>query len=215
MAPEVTSTTRRPSRAYAREVPLGDGAHDHVVIHLEGGLQAVYTDPRRFGVMDLLKTGAESRHKLLAHLGPEPLDRTWDAEAMSASLRKRRTSIKAALLDQKTVVGVGNIYACEALFRSRISPRRMASSVAGVRGPTARAIRLVTAIKAVLTEAIAAGGSSLRDFHAVDGELGYFSHAFEVYDREDERCLRRGCEGVVQRIVQAGRSTFFCSSCQR
>ena len=207
--------SRRAERAYSRGVPLGQGEHDHVVVHLEGGLRAIYTDPRRFGVMDLMKTADEARHKLLRHLGPEPLDDAWDARVLCDALRSRRTSIKAALLDQKTVVGVGNIYACEALFRSGISPRRLAASVAGARGVTQRATRLVAAIKAVLSEAIAAGGSSLRDFQAVDGELGYFSHAFEVYDREDERCVRRGCDQVVQRITQAGRSTFFCSSCQR
>lgn len=207
--------TRRQKRAYSRGVPLGDGEHDHVVVHLENGLSAVYTDPRRFGVMDLLKTSREADHKLLAHLGPEPLDPAWDAAALCESLRGRKTSIKAALLDQKIVVGVGNIYACESLFRSGISPRRLASSIAGKRGVTARAQRLVPTIKAVLQEAIAAGGSSLRDFQAVDGELGYFSHSFEVYDREDEPCLRKSCDGTVRRITQTGRSTFFCSSCQR
>ena len=190
------------------------GPHDHVVLHLEDERRVIYTDPRRFGIMDLLRTGRESRHKLLGHLGPEPLDDAWDADALCDALRGRRTSIKAALLDQETVVGVGNIYACEALFQARISPRRLAASVAGRHGTTLRARRLVSAVKSVLAEAIRAGGSTLRDFRSLEGELGYFAHSFQVYDQEDASCVRQGCDGRVRRIVQSGRSTFYCSGCQ-
>ena len=189
--------------------------HDHVVAHLEDGSRAVYTDPRRFGIMDLLATGSESHHPLLAHLGPEPLDAAWGADTLCDSMRGRRTSIKAALLDQKTVVGVGNIYACEALFRAGVSPRRLAATVAGARGVTKRARRLHGAVRMVLSEAIAVGGSTLRDFRSVDGELGYFAHRFKVYGREDEDCPGSGCDGVIRRLVQGGRSTFMCGRCQR
>lgn len=189
--------------------------HDHVVVHLDDERRAVFTDPRRFGIMDLVETGKESHHKLLGHLGPEPLSDSWDAGALCDALRGRRTSIKAALLGQETVVGVGNIYACEALFRARISPRRMAATVAGARGVTTRGRRLVDAVKSVLEEAVEAGGSTINDFQTVDGQMGYFAHAFEVYDREGETCLRAGCDAKVRRIVQSGRSTFFCPGCQR
>ncbi len=191
------------------------GPHDHVVVHLEDERRAIYTDPRRFGVMDLLVTGHESRHKLLGHLGPEPLDDGWDAAVLCDALRGRRTSVKAALLDQETVVGVGNIYACEALFHARISPRRLSATVAGRTGTTIRARRLVSALKSVLAEAIRAGGSTLRDFRSVEGELGYFAHTFQVYDQEGAPCARAACDGRVRRIVQSGRSTFYCSGCQR
>ena len=170
-------------------------------------------NPRRFGSVDLVATDAEDAHRLLAALGPEPLDDTFDVAVLDGALGGRSTSVKAALLDQRTVAGLGNIYVCEALFRAGISPRRLAASVAG-----ARSARLVPAIKATLTEAIAAGGSSLRDYVQPDGELGYFQHAWKVYGREGQPCER--CPGApqcggVRRIVQSGRSSFYCPRIQR
>jgi formamidopyrimidine-DNA glycosylase len=189
-------------------------AHEHLSLHTNDGWRVGFVDPRRFGSVDLVPTEAEDAHKLLADLGPEPLDPAFDAPALSRALRGRITPIKAALLDQRTVAGLGNIYVCEALFRAGISPRRGADSVAG-----ARAARLVTAIKSVLTEAIAAGGSSLRDYVQPDGELGYFQHAWQVYGREGERCGAAcpgppACAGIL-RIVQSARASFYCPRRQR
>jgi formamidopyrimidine-DNA glycosylase len=188
--------------------------HEHFVIETDEGWRVGFVDPRRFGTVDLVPTAAENAHRLLAGLGPEPLDEAeFTAAALSAVLARRRTPIKAALLDQRTVAGLGNIYACEALYRAGISPRRPAHTVAG-----ARAARLVPAIRAVLTEAIAAGGSSLRDYVQPDGELGYFQHSWKVYGREGEPCEAcpgpPGCAGI-QRIVQSGRSSFYCPRLQR
>ncbi len=188
-------------------------AHEHLVLQTDDGWRIAFVDPRRFGSLDLIATGAEHTHRLLASLGPEPLGAGFDAAALSAALAGRRTPIKAALLDQTVVAGLGNIYVCEALFRARLSPRRLASSVAG-----GRAQRLVTAIRETLTEAIAAGGSSLRDYVQPSGELGYFQHAWKVYGRAGQPCER--CPGApacggISRIVQAGRSTFFCARTQR
>ena len=187
--------------------------HEHLVLLTDDGWRIALVDPRRFGSLDLIATAAEHTHRLLAGLGPEPLGLGFDAAALSAALAGRRTPIKAALLDQSVVAGLGNIYVCEALFRAAISPRRLAASVAGV-----RAARLVPAIRATLTEAIEAGGSSLRDYIQPTGELGYFQHAWKVYGRQGERCER--CPGLpvcpgIGRIVQSGRSTFFCSRTQR
>ncbi len=187
--------------------------HEHLVLLTDDGWRVALVDPRRFGSLDLVATADEHSHRLLAGLGPEPLEPGFDHATLSAALAGRRTSIKAALLDQGVVAGLGNIYVCEALFRARISPRRLAASVAG-----ARAARLVPAIRATLTEAIAAGGSSLRDYVQPSGELGYFQHAWKVYGREGEGCERcpgpPGCPGIG-RIVQSGRSTFFCRQTQR
>ena len=187
--------------------------HEHVTLITDDGWRVGFVDPRRFGSLDLVPTAAEDAHRLLAGLGPEPLDDAFTPELLSAALAGRATSIKAALLDQGTVAGLGNIYVCEALFRAGISPRRLAGSVAG-----ARAARLVPAIKAVLNEAIAAGGSSLRDYVQPDGELGYFQHAWKVYGHEGEACERcpgpPACKGI-KRIVQSGRSTFYCPRTQR
>ncbi len=187
--------------------------HEHLVITTDDGWRIALVDPRRFGSLDLLPTGEEAHHPLLRDLGPEPLDDAFDVATLSARLAAKRTPIKAALLDQGVVAGLGNIYVCEALFRARISPRRLAASVAG-----ARAARLVPAIKQTLIEAIAAGGSSLRDYVQPSGELGYFQHAWKVYGREGERCERclaqPGCRGI-SRLVQSGRSTFFCALTQR
>jgi formamidopyrimidine-DNA glycosylase len=188
----------------------GSGIHDHVVFETDEGVRIVFTDHRRFGLMLLARTDQLERHKLFAGLGPEPLDESFTPASLNALIEGKRASIKAALLDQRVVAGLGNIYACEALFRARISPKRLAASVAG-----SRAARLVPAIKAVLNAAVKAGGSSLRDYAQADGELGYFQHHFAVYDREGQRCLRNGCGGTVRRIVQSGRSTFYCPACQR
>ncbi|MCS6892074.1 MAG: bifunctional DNA-formamidopyrimidine glycosylase/DNA-(apurinic or apyrimidinic site) lyase [Rhodovarius sp.] len=186
--------------------------HEHLVIETDRWRIAL-VDPRRFGMIDLLPTAEEDAHPLLRELGPEPLAEDFTAERLSAALAGRSCSIKSALLDQRLLAGLGNIYAAEALFRAGISPRRAARSVSG-----ARAARLLAAIKAVLTEAIAAGGSSLRDYVRPDGEVGFFQDRFAVYDREGEPCPR--CPGVppcrgIRRIVQQGRSTFYCPRTQR
>ena len=186
------------------------GPHDHVEIALDDGTTLVYRDVRRFGLMTLTPQDELAEHPLLRDLGPEPLGNAFNGPSLSAALRGRKSPIKAALLDQSTVAGLGNIYVCEALFRAGISPRRLATSVAG-----ARAERLVPAIKAILNEAIDAGGSTLRDYVQASGELGYFQHQFSVYGREGERCTDCDCGGAIKRIVQSGRSTFFCSHRQR
>ncbi|MCR9072281.1 MAG: bifunctional DNA-formamidopyrimidine glycosylase/DNA-(apurinic or apyrimidinic site) lyase [Alphaproteobacteria bacterium] len=185
-------------------------AHDHVVFRTDDGTWVRFNDARRFGMMDLWPTAEVERHKLLKGIGPEPLGNGFSGPALESALAGKHTPIKAALLDQKVVAGVGNIYACEALHRSGISPRRLALNVRG-----GRAERLADAVKAVLTEAIAAGGSSLRDHRQVSGELGYFQHTFRVYDRAGEGCPSPGCAGSVRRLVQSGRSTFYCPRCQR
>jgi formamidopyrimidine-DNA glycosylase len=176
-------------------------------------VRIAFVDPRRFGSLDLVPTAEEATHRLIAGLGPEPLGPDFGAATLSASLAGKRTPIKAALLDQGVVAGLGNIYVCEALFRARISPRRLAASVAG-----ARATRLVPAIRDTLTEAIAAGGSSLRDYVQPSGELGYFQHAWKVYGRAGQPCERcpggAACGGIA-RLIQSGRSTFFCAQTQR
>ncbi|MBR0657342.1 bifunctional DNA-formamidopyrimidine glycosylase/DNA-(apurinic or apyrimidinic site) lyase [Plastoroseomonas arctica] len=186
-------------------------AHEHLVIENDAGWRVGFVDPRRFGSVDLVATAAEGAHRLLRDLGPEPLEEAFSAAALSARIGASRTPIKSALLDQRVVAGLGNIYVCEALFRAGISPRRLAYTVAG-----ARAAKLVPAIKAVLAESIAAGGSSLRDYVRADGELGVFQESFLVYGREGEACIKCGaaCPGI-RRIVQAGRSTFFCARQQR
>ncbi len=200
--------------AYSEGELIGNGKHDHVTIHLDDGSRAVYTDPRRFGMMDVVKTVDENDHRLLKHLGPEPLGDDWDAETLCNSLRGRQINIKTALLNQKIVVGIGNIYACEALFRAKISPERKASSIVTKRGVSKSADLLVSSVKDILNAAIDSGGSTLNDFQAVDGELGYFTHFFQVYDREGEECTIDDCKSTIKRIVQGGRSTFYCKSCQ-
>jgi len=184
--------------------------HDHLILTMETGARVTLNDARRFGSVDLVPTAEAAAHPLLADLGPEPMGNGFSEETLGAALKGRRTPIKAALLDQRLIAGLGNIYVCEALHRAGIDPRRQAGRIAAPRvGALARAIR------EVLAEAIAAGGSSLRDYRQTDGELGYFQHAFRVYGREGEPCLREGCGGTVRRIVQAGRSSFFCPRCQR
>jgi len=190
--------------------PAGNPAHDHVVFELEDGVRVTYNDPRRFGFMTLFETASQESQPFLAGLGPEPDSNAFSSAYLDERLAGRRTPVKAALLDQRVVAGLGNIYVCEALWRARISPRRMAASV-----PGKRAARLAPAVRAVIAEAIDAGGSTLRDFAGADGALGYFQHRFDVYGREGEPCRREGCGGTVSRIVQSGRSTFFCPVCQR
>ncbi|PIO98981.1 bifunctional DNA-formamidopyrimidine glycosylase/DNA-(apurinic or apyrimidinic site) lyase [Pleomorphomonas carboxyditropha] len=187
-----------------------DDRHDHVRFELRGGTAIIYNDPRRFGFMDLLPRAELERHPRLVGLGVEPTSNLFSAATLAA-LADRRTPLKAALLDQGTVTGLGNIYVCEALWRAELDPRRPAAVLADP--PVAE--RLAAAIRAVIAEAIEAGGSSLRDHMRTDGTLGYFQHRFAVYDREGEPCRRPGCGGTVARIRQAGRSTFFCPSCQR
>ena len=195
--------------------PAGADPHAHVVFHLEDGTRIVYSDPRRFGVMDVFARGQVTEHKLLRDLGIEPLGNELSGAFLNEALRTKQAPLKAALLDQKIVVGVGNIYACEALFRSRLSPRRLARTITSKAGSTERATRLADAIREVLGDAIAAGGSTLRDYVRTDGELGYFQHAFQVYDREGTSCPRPGCGGTIDRIVQSNRSTFYCPRCQK
>lgn len=193
-----------------------DMAHDHVVLHLGSGADIIYNDPRRFGFMTLIADDALDDDKLFRALGIEPLGNRLTADFINSAFRNKTTSVKAALLDQRLIAGLGNIYVCEALFRAGISPRRQAQSITRARGgPSRRVEKLNASIRAVLEEAIDAGGSSLRDHAQADGSLGYFQHSFRVYDREYDPCVKPGCRGVVRRIVQSGRSTFFCPECQR
>lgn len=189
--------------------------HDHVTFVL-GATRIVYNDPRRFGFMTLAEAAGLRRHPFFAQLGVEPVAGALTADALAAALAGRRTPLKAALLDQRVVAGLGNIYVCEALWRARLSPRRLAGSIVRRDGRAGnRVARLAAAIVSVIEEAIAAGGSSLRDYVAADGSLGRFQHGFAVYGREGVACRRNACVGAVQRIVQSGRSTFFCARCQR
>jgi len=193
-----------------------DRAHDHVVFHMSSGAAVVFNDPRRFGYMKIIARNALEDEPLLKGLGPEPLGNEFDAAMLARSCANKKTSLKAALLDQRVVAGLGNIYVCEALFRSQLSPRRLAATLATKKGePTDHAKRLVTSIHAVLNQAIKAGGSSISDHRLTSGELGYFQHSFQVYDREGEKCQTAGCSGIVRRFVQNGRSTFWCPKCQK
>jgi formamidopyrimidine-DNA glycosylase len=193
-----------------------DRTHDHVVFKMSSGATVIFNDPRRFGYMKIFPRSAIDDEPFLRGLGPEPLGNAFDADMLAKACAGKKTSLKAALLDQRVVAGLGNIYVCEALFRARLSPKRQASTLAIRAGlPTDHARRLVDAIHAVLHAAIAAGGSSLRDHRQTSGELGYFQHSFQVYDREGEPCQTKGCSGIVKRIVQNGRSTFWCPKCQK
>ena len=193
-----------------------EGLHDHVVFSLSNGARIVYNDPRRFGFMLLVDGPQLEHHPLFEHLGIEPLDAELDGTVLARLFAGRTTPLKAALLDQRLIAGLGNIYVCEALHRAGLSPRRAAGTLATrTGGPTARAEKLAAVIRVVLAEAIAAGGSSLRDHRQTDGSLGYFQHSFRVYDRDDDPCPNLKCSGIVKRIVQGGRSTFYCSVCQR
>ena len=185
-----------------------DPKHDHVVFRMEGGVTVTYNDPRRFGFMEMWPTATFEDYPRLKEMGPEPLSNGFSAAYLAEALKGKAAPIKAALLDQKIVAGLGNIYVCEALFRAGISPRRKSSTIPGV-----RAERLAPAINAVIAEAIEAGGSSISDFSNASGELGYFQHRFLVYDREGQAC--RTCGATVKRLVQSGRSTFCCGVCQK
>ncbi len=198
--------------------PLGNFAHahaapekhDHVILEMASGARITFNDPRRFGAMDLLPTATQEAHKLLATLGPEPLGNSFDEVYLVSALRGRGTPIKSALLDQRVVAGLGNIYACEVLYRAGISPLRPAGRIAAVRVGA-----LVPVIRQVLLDAIDAGGSSLRDHRQANGELGYFQHSFDVYGREGASCRTEGCSGTVRRVTQSARSSFYCPRCQR
>jgi formamidopyrimidine-DNA glycosylase len=193
-----------------------DRAHDHVVFQMSSGASIVFNDPRRFGYMKIIARKALDAEPLLKGLGPEPLGNEFDAAMLAHSCANKKTSLKAALLDQRVVAGLGNIYVCEALYRSQLSPRRLAATLATKKGEsTDHARRLVNAIHAVLNHAIKAGGSSLRDHRQTSGELGYFQHSFQVYDREGEKCQTAKCGGIVKRLTQNGRSTFWCPKCQK
>ena len=197
-----------PQGVFHRDHPAIE-KHDHVILALDNGARVTFNDPRRFGAMDLIATTGLDGHRLLAHLGPEPHDNQFNAAHLSRAFDGRRTPVKSALLDQRIVAGLGNIYVCEALWRAGIAPTRLAGQVT-----TDELDRLTGAIRDVIAEAIAAGGSSLKDFRQADGELGYFQHSFAVYDREDAPCSRSDCGGDVLRVVQAGRSSFYCPLCQ-
>jgi formamidopyrimidine-DNA glycosylase len=191
-------------------------AHDHVVFHMSNGAVVTFNDPRRFGFMKLVPRSALEDEPFIKALGPEPLGNAFDAAALAGACAGKKTSLKAALSDQRVVAGLGNIYVCEALNRARLSPKRKASTIAARSGaPNERADALADAVKAVLNDAITAGGSSLRDHRRTDGELGLFQHSFRVYDREGKPCPTRGCTGTVKRIVQGARSTFYCPVCQK
>lgn len=199
-------------------LPPPHGPHDHVEFVTDAGCTIRFCDPRRFGLMDLTTTAELHRHRMLRDLGPEPLSGGFSPGYLDKALAGRRTAIKSALLDQKVVAGLGNIYVCEALFRAGVSPRRSAHTVPGL-----RTRKLVPIIRDVLEEAIAAGGSSLRDYVQASGELGYFQHRWQVYGREGEPCghgaapggPNRACDGEIRRITQGGRSTFYCGRHQR
>ena len=184
--------------------------HDHVVLMMEGGARVTFNDARRFGAMDLMATATAEAHPLLAPLGPEPLGNGFSESYLAGRLAGKATPVKSALLDQHIVAGLGNIYVCEVLHRAGISPLRLSRDLT-----SQEAARLVPLIREVLAEAIAAGGSSLRDYRQADGELGYFQHNFRVYDREGAACPTPGCSGTILRTVQAGRSSFHCADCQR
>lgn len=194
----------------------GNAAHDHVVLTMTGGAVVTYNDPRRFGFMLLAEAGKLEDHKLMRGLGVEPLGEALTDTYLAQACQGKKTSLKAALLDQRIIAGLGNIYVCEALYRAGLSPRRAAGTLAGRGGkPVKRTTQLVPEIKAVLEDAIEAGGSTLRDYQAPQGDLGYFQHSFAVYGREGLECQREGCGGTIRRIVQGGRSTFYCPACQR
>ncbi|MHA1524277.1 MAG: bifunctional DNA-formamidopyrimidine glycosylase/DNA-(apurinic or apyrimidinic site) lyase [Alphaproteobacteria bacterium] len=191
----------------------GTGPHDHVVFHFASGARVTFTDPRRFGLMDLFDSSAPAGHRLLANLGPEPLEAGFDAAYLAQAFSTRKMPLKSILLDQRVVAGLGNIYVCEVLHLAQLSPLRQAQTL-GTKRQAKRLGRLVEAIQTVLRRAIAAGGSTIRDFATAEGGQGYFQHNFAVYGHGGEPCERQGCKGTISRIVQSGRSTFFCPACQ-
>lgn len=190
--------------------PMAPEKHDHFRLQVEGGTTILYRDPRRFGLVTFCPAGQIENHRLLRGLGPEPLSNHFNGTALKGALKGKTLNIKAALLDQRVVAGVGNIYASEALYRAGINPKRRAGSLS-----IERCQRLSGEVRNVLNDALKAGGSSLKDFVGVDGELGYFQHRFEVYDREDTPCPRAGCQGTIRRFTQNARSTYYCPACQR
>ncbi len=206
---EIEGSDRSRPGVFRQEAPTDD-KHAHVVFETDTGRRVTYFDARRFGYMDLIPTAEMEKHPWFAGLGPEPLGPGFSAEHLERAFAGKVQNIKATLLDQRVVAGLGNIYVCEALQRARISPITAAGRISRM-----RLERLAEAVREVLAQAIEAGGSTLRDYAAADGALGYFQHAFRVYGREGEPCLRPGCSGTVRRTVQAGRSTFYCPSCQR
>lgn len=216
-APAASQSAKRrePVGAFVHDTGL-PSVHDHAVFHIAGGATITYNDPRRFGFMDLFPEAERETHKLLAGLGVEPLSNALDATYLAERANGRSTDLKAFLLDQRIIAGLGNIYVSEALHRAGLDPRRKAGTL-GNRGRVSveRCERLVREIRCVLEDAIAAGGSTLRDYRAADGELGYFQHAFRAYGREGEACRSADCGGQLRRIVQAGRATYYCPRCQR
>jgi formamidopyrimidine-DNA glycosylase len=193
----------------------GPPKHEHIVFHLGDGATIRYSDARRFGLMDIVSADGLSSYALFKGLGVEPLSSSFTPQWLATKLKGKATSIKAALIDQRLIAGLGNIYACEALFRARISPKRLAGTLVTKTGKaTQKTKALVDSVKAVLEDAIKSGGSSLRDYKRADGSLGEFQHRFKVYGREGKPCARKGCGGTVRRIVQGGRSTFYCPTCQ-
>ena len=184
--------------------------HDHVVFHMENGARVTFNDARRFGAMDLALTAAVEQHKLLTSLGPEPLGNSFNENYLIRALSGKNAPIKSTLLDQRIIAGLGNIYVCEVLFRAKISPITKASELSKL-----RISKIVPIIREVLEEAILAGGSSLKDYRQTGGELGYFQHNFQVYDQENQLCSSVGCTGVIVRVIQAGRSSYYCPRCQR
>jgi formamidopyrimidine-DNA glycosylase len=206
--------TLEPGRFYD-EAPAAP-THEHIVFHMGDGASVRYADARRFGYMDLIRQSGLDEHALFKGLGIEPLSDDFTPEWLAARLKGKATSSKAALLDQRLIAGLGNIYASEALHRAKISPYRLAGTIPTKSGkPTAKTIALVKSIKAVLGDAIKAGGSSLRDYRSAEGRLGRFQHSFKVYGREGKPCRGKGCSGKVRRVVQNGRSTFYCPNCQK
>ncbi len=195
-----------------------DEKHDHAIFHLvreDGRARVLYNDPRRFGFFDLIEPGGREAYPAFAGLGPEPTGNSLSAAYLASRFAGKAQPLKSALLDQKLIAGLGNIYVCEALWRAHLSPQRKAGSLVTAEGaPSPELERLAQAIRAVIADAIAAGGSSLKDHIQTDGSLGYFQHTFAVYDRAGEACRTPGCGATVSRIVQAGRSTFHCTACQ-
>jgi len=183
--------------------------HDHVILDLENGARILFNDPRRFGALDLVDSAAPEAHKLLASLGPEPLGNGFNPEYLISRLEGRRSPVKTSLLDQRIIAGLGNIYVCEALWRAGIAPQSSSAAL-----NPAHVSRLTAHIRDVLAEAIKSGGSSLKDYRQANGELGYFQHSFAAYGRAGEACLKDGCSGTITRIVQSGRSSFYCPACQ-